>query len=63
MDPRDLNQAIRREHYQMPTIEEVATRLRNAKTFTVVDAKEIVGVDCHTVFALPRKSTHHARVR
>ena len=39
MDPRDLNQAIRREHYQMPTIEEIATRLSSARVFTVVDAK------------------------
>ena len=41
LDPRDLNEAIRREHYQMPTIEEVATRLNRAKLFTVVDAKDV----------------------
>lgn len=40
LDPRDLNKAIRREHYQMPTVEEVATRLSQAKKFTVVDAKD-----------------------
>ena len=40
LDPRDLNEAIKREHYQMPTIEEVATRLNRAKLFTVVDAKD-----------------------
>ena len=40
IDPRDLNRAICREHYQMPTIEEVATRLTNAKKFTVLDAKD-----------------------
>ena len=39
MDPRDLNRAIKREHYQMPTIEEIATRLSGARVFTVVDAK------------------------
>ena len=39
MDPRDLNQTIRREYYQMPTIEEIATRLSGARVFTVVDAK------------------------
>ena len=38
--PRDLNEAIKREHYQLPTIEEVATRLNRAKPFTVVDAKD-----------------------
>ena len=42
MDPRDLNRAIRREHYQMPTIEEIATRLSGARVFTVVDAKKWV---------------------
>ena len=40
LDPRDLNKAIRREHYQLPTVEEVATRLSQAKKFTVVDAKD-----------------------
>ena len=40
LHPRDLNKAIRREHYQMPTVEEVATRLSQAKKFTVVDAKD-----------------------
>ena len=40
LDPRDLNKAIRREHYQMPTMEEAATRLSQAKKFTVVDAKD-----------------------
>ena len=39
IDPRDLNRAICREHYQMPTIEEVATRLTNAKKFTRVGRK------------------------
>ena len=40
LDPRDLNKAIRREHYQMPTVEEVSNRLSQAKKFTVVDAKD-----------------------
>ena len=35
LDPRNLNQAIMRRHYPLPTIEEVATRLTNAKLFTV----------------------------
>ena len=29
IDPRDLNKAIRREHYQLPTQQEI-TRLRQA---------------------------------
>ena len=41
LDPRDLNEAIKREYYQMPTIEEIATRLDKAKLFTVVDAKDV----------------------
>jgi hypothetical protein len=40
IDPRDLNRAIRREHYQLPTVEEVTTRLAGAKKFTVCDAKD-----------------------
>ena len=40
LDPRDLNKALRREHYQLPTVEEVATRLSQARKFTVVDAKD-----------------------
>ena len=40
LDPRDLNKAIRREHYPLPTIEDVATRLHKAKVFTVLDVKK-----------------------
>ena len=39
LDPRDLNRAIMRSHYPLPTIEQVATRLHKAKIFTVLDAK------------------------
>ena len=38
LDPRDLNVAIRREHFPMPSIEEIATRLNGAKLFSVFDA-------------------------
>ena len=37
LDPRDLNKAIRREHYPLPTIEDIATCLHGAKVFTVLD--------------------------
>ena len=37
LDPKDLNVAIRREYYPMPTIEEVNTRLNKARFFTVLD--------------------------
>jgi hypothetical protein len=40
IDPRDLNRAICREHYQLPTVEEVTTRLAGAKKFTVCHAKD-----------------------
>ncbi len=39
IDPRDLNKAIKRCHYPMPTLEEVATRLPKAKVFSVLDVK------------------------
>ena len=39
LDPRDLNIAIMREHYPMPTLEEISTRLGRASVFTVLDAK------------------------
>ena len=39
LDPKDLNKAILRENYTMPTIEEIATRLHGAKVFSVLDAK------------------------
>ena len=39
LDPKDLNKAILREKYPMPTIEEIATRLHGAKVFSVLDAK------------------------
>ena len=37
IDTRDLNQAIHREHYLMPTIEEITTRLPEAKIFPTLD--------------------------
>ena len=40
LDPKDLNQAIKREHYPLPTIEEIATRLHEAKVFTVLDVRQ-----------------------
>ena len=36
--PRDLNKAIKHEHYPMSTIEEAITRMPNAKVFSVLDA-------------------------
>ena len=39
LDPRNLNEAIKREHFPLPTIEEVTARMPNAKVFSVLDAK------------------------
>ena len=40
LDPHDLNKAIRREHYPLPTIEDIVTRLHGAKVFTVLDVSK-----------------------
>ncbi|CAL8130302.1 unnamed protein product [Orchesella dallaii] len=39
LDPQDLNKAIKREHYPLPTMEDVATRLGKVKVFSLLDAK------------------------
>ena len=39
LDPKDLNRAIQREHYPLPTIEDIATRLHGAKVFTKLDVR------------------------
>ena len=40
LDPHNLNKAIKRSHYPIPTVDEIAPRLKNAKIFTVMDAKD-----------------------
>ena len=40
IEPRDLNRAIKRPKYQMPTVDEVLPKLAQAKVFTVLDAKD-----------------------
>ncbi|XP_052750709.1 uncharacterized protein LOC116413695 [Galleria mellonella] len=39
LDPRDLNRAVQRAHYSLPTVTEVAARLRGATHFSVLDAR------------------------
>lgn len=39
LDPTDLNKAVRREHYPLPTIEEVVSECPDAVLFSVLDAK------------------------
>jgi len=38
LDPRDLNQAFKREHYPLPTLEELTLMLSDAKYSSVLDA-------------------------
>jgi hypothetical protein len=38
LDTRDLNKAAKREYYQLPTIEELTTRVAGAKVFSKLDA-------------------------
>lgn len=40
LDPKDLNKAIKRAHYLLPTIEEMLPELHAAKIFSVCDAKD-----------------------
>ena len=40
LDPRDLNKAIQRPKYQMPTLEEILPKLSKAKVFTTLDVKD-----------------------
>ena len=40
MDARDLNRAIKREHYQMPTREEIMLKFVGAKYFSKLDASQ-----------------------
>ena len=37
LDPRTLNKYIKREHYMIPTFQEVITRLGRPKFFTIID--------------------------
>lgn len=40
LDPRDLNKAIKREHYAIPTFDDVVAHFQGKKVFTVIDLKE-----------------------
>ena len=37
LDPRDVNKAIKRDHYKIPTIEEITHQLAGSKRFTKID--------------------------
>ncbi|PIK54404.1 hypothetical protein BSL78_08722 [Apostichopus japonicus] len=38
LDPRDLNQYVKRSHYQLPTVTEITAQLSGAKFFSILDA-------------------------
>jgi hypothetical protein len=38
IDQKDLNRAIKREHYPMQTVDDIVTRMPNAKIFSIIDA-------------------------
>ena len=40
LDPRDLNKAVKRNHFGMPTLDDVLPRLVGAKVFSILDAKD-----------------------
>ena len=40
LDPKDLDNAVKRPKYQMPTLEEMLSKLNNAKVFSTLDAKD-----------------------
>ena len=40
LDARALNNAIKREHYQIPTIQEIASNLAGKKVFSTLDLKD-----------------------
>ena len=40
LDPKDLNSVIRREHFQIPTFQDVVSRLGGKKYFIVLDQND-----------------------
>ena len=39
LDPKHLNEAIRREHFQLPMVEKIASRVSGVKVFSKLDAR------------------------
>lgn len=40
LDPQYLNSCIKREHIQLPTVDEISAKLKGAKYFTILDANK-----------------------
>ena len=43
LDPRPLNQAIKRQHHRLPTAEEIISQMPGATTFSKLDASKGTG--------------------
>ena len=41
IDPKPLNEALRREHFQLPPLEDLLSELSGAKYFTKVDLSSV----------------------
>ena len=56
LDPQELNKAIKREHFQLPTLDDILPNLSNAKLFSTVDIRSAywhVLLDEEVVFLQP----------
>ena len=40
LDPRDLNKVVKREHYKIPTAQEISSHLAGKKVFSTLDLKD-----------------------
>ena len=40
LDPRDLNKAVKREHYKIPTMQEIASEFAGKTVFSTLDLKD-----------------------
>ena len=40
IDPKDLNKAIKREHYSIPIMQDIANEFRGKKIFLILDLRD-----------------------
>ena len=40
LDPKDLNKAIKRHHYKIPTLKDITSQLSGGKVFSILDEKD-----------------------
>lgn len=40
LDPKDLNDSIKRQHFQMPTFEDISSKLAGSSVFSILDTKD-----------------------